>query len=147
MRINISICAVCNDHWTPKTKFESQLEAEAILVVISLIESGDVELISSESLLFEVARNPNQTRREYVLEVLRKTREFVELNEEIEKRAREFLTFGIKALDALHLASAEQVKADYFCTCDDKFLKKAKSIKVLKTTAVSPIQLIDEIEK
>jgi len=39
------------------------------------------------------------------------------------------------------------VKADYFCTCDDKFLKKAKSIKVLKTTAVSPIQLIDEIEK
>ncbi len=97
--------------------------------------------------LFEVARNPNQTRREYVLEVLRKTREFVELNEEIEKRAREFLTFGIKALDALHLASAEQVKADYFCTCDDKFLKKAKSIKVLKTTAVSPIQLIDEIEK
>ena len=107
----------------------------------------DVELISSESLLFEVARNPNQTRREYVLEVLRKTREFVELNEEIEKRAREFLTFGIKALDALHLASAEQVKADYFCTCDDKFLKKAKSIKVLKTTAVSPIQLIDEIEK
>ncbi len=123
------------------------MEAEAILVVISLIESGDVELISSESLLFEVARNPNQTRREYVLEVLRKTREFVELNEEIEKRAREFLTFGIKALDALHLASAEQVKADYFCTCDDKFLKKAKSIKVLKTTAVSPIQLIDEIEK
>ena len=116
-------------------------------MVISLIESGDIELISSESLLFEVARNPNQTRREYVLEVLRKTHEFVELNEEIEKRAREFSTFGIKALDALHLASAEQVKADYFCTCDDKFLKKAKSIKVLKTTAVSPIQLIDEIEK
>ncbi|MFQ5651635.1 MAG: PIN domain-containing protein, partial [bacterium] len=104
-------------------------------------------LISSEPLLFEIARNPHQTRREYVLQVLRKTREFVYVIEETEKRAREFSTFGINALDALHLASAEQVKADYFCTCDDKFLRKAKSIKDLKTTAVSPIELIDEIEK
>lgn len=146
MRIYLDLCSLQRPLDT-KDQTRIAVEAEAILVVISLIESGDVELISSESLLFEVTRNPNQTRREYVLEVLRKTREFVELNEEIEKRAREFLTFGIKALDALHLASAEQVKADYFCTCDDKFLKKAKSIKVLKTTAVSPIQLIDEIEK
>jgi len=146
MRIYLDLCSLQRPLDT-KDRIRIAVEAEAILVVISLIESGDVELISSESLLFEVARNPNQTRREYVLEVLRKTREFVELNEEIEKRAREFLTFGIKALDALNLASAEQVKADYFCTCDDKFLKKAKSIKVLKTTAVSPIQLIDEIEK
>jgi len=146
MRIYLDLCSLQRPLDT-KDQIRIAVEAEAILVVISLIESGNVELISSEPLLFEVARNPNQTRREYVLEVLRKTREFVELNEEIEKRAREFSTFGIKALDALHLASAEQVKADYFCTCDDKFLKKAKSIIDLKTTAVSPIELIDEIEK
>jgi predicted nucleic acid-binding protein len=146
MRIYLDLCSLQRPLDT-KDQIRIAVEAEAILSVISLFESGDVELISSESLLFEVARNPNQTRREYVLEVLRKTREFVEVNEEIEKRAREFSTLGIKALDALHLASAEQVKADYFCTCDDKFLKKAKSIKDLKTTAVSPIELIDEIEK
>ena len=105
MRIYLDLCSLQRPLDT-KDQTRIAVEAEAILVVISLIESGDVELISSESLLFEVTRNPNQTRREYVLEVLRKTREFVELNEEIEKRAREFLTFGIKALDALHLASA-----------------------------------------
>jgi predicted nucleic acid-binding protein len=32
--------------------------------------------------------------------------------------------YGIKPLDALHLASAESGKADYFCTCDDKIIKK-----------------------
>ncbi len=101
MRIYLDLCSLQRPLDT-KDQIRIAVEAEAILVVISLIESGDIELISSESLLFEVARNPNQTRREYVLEVLRKTREFVELNEEIEKRAREFLTFGIKALDALH---------------------------------------------
>ena len=146
MRIYLDLCSLQRPLDT-KDQIRIAVEAEAILVVISLIESGDVELISSEPLLFEVVRNPNQTRREYVLEVLRKTREFVELNEEIEKRAGEFSTYGIKALDALHLPSAEQAKADYFCTCDDKFLKEAKSIKDLKTTAISPIELIDEIEK
>jgi len=50
-------------------------------------------------------------------------------------------------LDALHLASAEIGHADYFCTCDDKLLKKAVSMQDLKTRFVSPIELIKEIEQ
>jgi predicted nucleic acid-binding protein len=45
------------------------------------------------------------------------------------------------------LASAEEAKVDYFCTCDDKFLKRAKAVQTLKTKVVSPIELIEEIEK
>ena len=54
---------------------------------------------------------------------------------------------GIKPLDALHLASAEEAQAVYFCTCDDKFLNRAKAVNDLKTKAVSPVELIEEIEK
>jgi predicted nucleic acid-binding protein len=50
-------------------------------------------------------------------------------------------------LDALHLASAEKGKADYFCTCDDKFLKKAKKISDLVIKVISPIELIEEIKE
>ena len=49
-------------------------------------------------------------------------------------------------MDALHLASAEIGNADYFCTCDDKFLKKIKKITDLKIQVGTPLELIEEIE-
>ena len=123
------------------------LEAEAILGVLKLCETGQVELMSSEALTFETAGIPNAIRQEYSWQALSKARWFVSLNDQIEQRAREFLTYNIKPLDALHLAMAEGGQADFFCTCDDRLLKKAKEIIDLKTRVVSPIELIDEVEK
>lgn len=86
-------------------------------------------------------------RKEYALEVLEKAGTFVTVNDQIEGRAKELEADGIKPLDALHLACAEGGLAEYFCTCDDGFLKKAKARTDLKTKAVSPIELIAEVEK
>jgi len=95
--------------------------------------------------MFETRKNPDASRREYAFEVLRQAKVFVHVNDEIENRAHELTKKGIKTLDALHLASAEHVGADYLCTTDDKFLKKTKTLKDLKTKVISPIQLIEEI--
>ena len=103
-------------------------------------------MLSSEVLLYEVKRNPKIVRREFGLGILSKANEFVNLSEMIEQRARVFEKAGIKPLDALHLASAEEAGSDYFCTCDDKFLKKIKRMSGLKTRAVSPLELIEELE-
>jgi len=103
-------------------------------------------LISSEILLFEIDQNPNRIRRDYALEVLSKAKTFVMLNEQVEERARGLERLGIKPLDALHLASAEAAQADYFCTCDDKLFRRARSIPDLKTRIISPIELVKEIE-
>lgn len=130
-----------------KNQIRIALEAEAILGVLSLCESGEIELVSSEVVLFEVERTPNIARREYAFEVLSKAKTFVVLNDEIESRAREFGISGIKPLDALHLASAEEAQSDYFCTCDDRLLGRLKNIKGLKTKVVSTLELIEEIEK
>lgn len=97
-------------------------------------------------LLYEVNRNPKTIRREFGLDVLSKASISLKLNEAIEQRAKTFGKIGIKPLDALHLASAEEAKADYFCTCDDQFLKKTKIISDLKLKAVSPIELIEVLE-
>ena len=113
--------------------------------MLSLCESGLIELISSEVLLFEINRNPNLTRREFGLEVLSNAKSFILLNEEIELRARELNKAGIKPLDALHLATAENCQADYFCTCDDKILKLMKSLEGKRIRVISPIKLIEEI--
>jgi hypothetical protein len=44
----------------------------------------------------------------------------------------------------LHLASAEEIKADYFCTCDDNFLKKAKKIEDLEIRVISLLEIVRE---
>ena len=146
MKIYLDTCSLQRP-LDSKNQIRIILEAEAVLGILALCESGKIELVSSEVLLFEIDRNPNMTRQEYALEVLSKAKTFVVLNEQMEKRAREFDALGIKPLDALHLASAEEAQADYFCTCDDKFLKRAKAVSGLKTRVVSPIELIEELEQ
>jgi len=45
------------------------------------------------------------------------------------------------------LASAVEAKADFFCTCDDKLLNKAKAVDTLQTKVVSPLELITEVAR
>ena len=113
--------------------------------ILSLVEANKVDLISSEILSFEINRNSNQIRKEYALEVISKAKDFVSVNPKIEKRSRELVDLGIHFLDAVHLASAEEAHVDYFCTCDDSFLKKAKKISGLKVKVVSPLELAEEL--
>jgi len=57
------------------------------------------------------------------------------------------MIFGIKPLDALHVAVAETGNADYFCTCDDRLLRNAKQVKDLMMKVANPVDLVQEIEK
>lgn len=93
----------------------------------------------------EVTQNPLVIRREYGESVLASANFHVIVNDEIERRAHEFVDSGIKPLDALHLASAEEAEADYFCTCDDRFLRLAKTVGVLKMRVVTPLELVEEL--
>jgi predicted nucleic acid-binding protein len=129
-----------------KSHIRIALEAEAILGAIILVEMGKFELISSETLLFEVQKTPNVHRQRYVLNLLNKGEIFIPLNDDIKKRAQVLNQMGIKPVDALHLASAEAASADYFCTCDDRFLKKAKKLTNHQLRVVSPLELIEEID-
>jgi predicted nucleic acid-binding protein len=130
-----------------KTQLRILLEAEAVLGLLAVIGSSEsIELVSSDALLFEIGRNPYLTRQEYALEAISKAKTFVALVPPIEERARELHQLGFKPLDALHLASAEAGHADFLCTCDDRFLRRAREIKGLATKVISPVELIGELE-
>lgn len=128
-----------------KAQLRIALEAEAVLGILSLVEANKADLVSSEILLFEINRNSNQIRRDYALEVVSKAKDFISMNSKIEKRSRELVDLGVHFLDAVHLASAENARADYFCTCDDGFLKKVRNIPNLKIKVVSPLELAEEL--
>jgi len=44
-----------------------------------------------------------------------------------------------------HLAAAIEGRADFFCTCDDRLLRRARALATLATRAVTPEELIAEM--
>jgi len=56
----------------------------------------------------------------------------VKLIDEIVQKAVILEKMGIKGMDALHLACAEEAKADFFLTCDEKIVKRYKGCLCVK---------------
>lgn len=121
------------------------VEAEAVLTILGLVEAGELDLLSSEALEFEMSSIPDRNRQARGLEILALADRTIELSAEVEALAARFSKRGVKPLDAIHVASACLAKASYFCTCDDKPLKKAKKLSTLDTKVASPLQLVAEV--
>lgn len=146
MKIYLDVCAIQRPLDTPN-QIRIALEAEAVLGILALCDAGRLELVSSEVLLYEIAQNPLPIRQEHANAVLSKAKYFVELSDEVKSRAAQLVRAGLKPLDALHVAVAEAGEADYFCTCDDQLLRKAKRVEGLRVKAISPVELVQEIEQ
>lgn len=146
MRIYLDCCSLQRP-FDDKSQPRIAIEAEAVLVILALCESGFLHLVSSGALLFEIGRIPDQTRKDDALAILNTiTKEYIELEPEHEVLARKLEASGLKPLDALHLAFASASKVDYFCTCDDRLLKNAKRFEELNTRVVTPTQLVMELD-
>jgi predicted nucleic acid-binding protein len=124
-----------------------QREAEAVLDVVELIEARKIELVSSAVLRVEHDRNRHPMRRVFTERVLSLASEELSILPEVEQRAESYLGFGLKGDDAMHLACAVQAGVDFFCTCDDRFLRRAKKADTGLTRAVSPLELIQEVKR
>jgi hypothetical protein len=146
MRIYLDMCSIqrpMDDHSQARVR----LEAEAVLGILSLCGTGEAELLDSDPLRFETERNPYANRRSFAEEALGCAVVFVTSTGVIQQRASGYIQAGMKPLDALHLASAVEADALYFCTCDDKLLRRAKEADTRATRPVSPLELIQEMKR
>jgi predicted nucleic acid-binding protein len=123
------------------------LEAEAVLVVLALCENNTLTLVSSDVIAFEVHQNPHLQRKTFVTGIIEQAQEVITLTQEITDRANVFEQQGIKAIDALHLATAEAASVDFFCTCDDRFYRRTKDVSALAIRVVTPLELAQEVIK
>lgn len=144
MRIYLDVCCLQRP-LDDRSQVRVNVEAEAVLAILHLVEAGQLRLLTSEVIQFEAGRVPSKERRDRVAEVVKLAWEMIELTDAIEMLADEIIKSGVKPLDALHLAAASAAAADYFCTCDDKLLKKALALTGLSTKVVSPLDLIAEV--
>ncbi|MBI2330949.1 MAG: PIN domain-containing protein [Chloroflexi bacterium] len=145
MKIYLDICAIQRP-LDSYSQIRIALEAEAVLGILALCDEGKLELVSSDILIYETEQNPLPIRQEHGFAVLAKAKTTITLTESAKTRSAELVRFGLKPIDALHVALAESIKVDYFCTCDDRLIKASKRINDLQVKIVSPLELIQEIE-
>lgn len=101
-------------------------ETQAVLSLLEGVSQGSWDMTSSEVLAYEINQISDSTRRFAVLRFLELATAFQPLSPEVETRAESLQKDGFKPFDALHLASAEAVKACVLLTTDDRFLRAAQ---------------------
>lgn len=118
-----------------------KLETEALFQILTDIDSGKFKLTVSEVTEIENSKNPDYLVKIRIDELISKADRKIKVNATTRKQARIFENAGLKGMDALHLAAAIQGKVDFFVTCDDFFLKKAK-----KVASNEAIEIMNPIE-
>lgn len=146
MRIYLDNCCLQRP-LDPQTQPRIRVETEAVFAVLALVQTQEVTLLSSEVLLFEIGRIPDDARQADSLSMLSLASEFLTLTSDVEALALSLEAQGLHSLDALHLACASQAQVDYFCTCDDKLLRKAGSVAGLNCQVISLLNLVVELSQ
>lgn len=146
MRIYLDTCAIqrpVDDSEEPRVV----LEANAVLELLSLVQSGKIELVGSVVLQVEHHHNPHLLRRRFAEQVLSLATVVVGVDEAVEATTAAFRAQGLKERDAAHLACAVRAGADFICTCDDRFLRRARTMDTGLTRAASPLELLQEVKR
>ena len=146
MRIYLDSCCLqrpFDDQTQPRIK----VEAEAVLAILASIQAGELLMLNSEALEYELSRIPDDVRRNEVMAVLALADERLEIDDATERLAEQLERRGLRSMDAVHLAIASTAKADFFCTCDDKLLRGSLAVSSLTCKVVTVLALVPEIAK
>lgn len=138
--------SVYNRPFDDQTQPRIWLETLAFSLILQMIEAGEIELIASSVVQYETRRNPFNDRVIWVNHVLTMASKLINLNSDIQQRATVLESQGIRPIDALHVASAEWSQADYLVTCDDRLIRRYRSIQEQKIMLCDPTQFIVEYQ-
>jgi predicted nucleic acid-binding protein len=114
------------------------------LAILAAAQVGDLVLVNSEVLEYEMGRIPDDQRRAEVTGMLALSKERIEITDAAERLAESLERRGIAPMDAVHLALASVARVDFFATCDDRLLRKAKGESGLDCKVVSALALVSE---
>jgi predicted nucleic acid-binding protein len=146
MRIYLDNCCL-NRPFDDQQQPRIRLESEAVLLILNYCEIGVHEWIGSDIIDFEIAQIEDEVRRSRLEFIRSYVKEHLAVKPAVEKRAEHFERWGIRGLDAYHLAVAEYGKVDVFLTTDDKLLKQAKYHKrEIHVRVENPLTWIKEVD-
>jgi predicted nucleic acid-binding protein len=126
MLIYLDMCCLKRP-FDDQSQVRIRLESEAVLGLLAL-ESKDARFVRSPALTLENSLNPVKERSTKVGLWLAAEPEIQFDAKILQARTTELIALGLKNFDAIHIAAAEQAKADVFASCDDRLLKAAARI-------------------
>ncbi len=146
-RIYLDVCCL-NRPFDDQTQPRIRLEAEAVLLILERIETGEWAWIGSDILSLEIVQTRDATRRARVQRLASLAEHPITTGPDETSRAEELERLGFHAMDALHLACAESGKVDVFLTTDDRLLRRARRLSSrLQVRVENPLTWLREIER
>ena len=143
-KVYLDACCL-NRPFDDQSQDRIHLEAEAVLLILTHVESGRWQWIGSEALSYEIRQTPDAERRQRVGLLTTAVSHTVLIEAAEEARARQLEVAGFHALDALHLACAESGAADVLLTTDDRFVRLAVRASIgLRIQVVNPLTWLQE---
>ncbi|MGA2269964.1 MAG: PIN domain-containing protein [Bryobacteraceae bacterium] len=145
MRLYLDACCL-NRLTDDQSQARVRNEADAVEGILRLVREGQATWVSSTALEIEISRNPDVDRRHDVAALLAFSNEVVVPLPRSAERAAFLQKLGFDTFDALHLASAEQGRADVFLTTDDGLLRRAaRHSNELRIRVQNPVSWYQEV--
>lgn len=117
-----------------------RIETEAVLYIQQKLIEDKIDLVWSYMLDYENNFNPFPERRISIESWKEYSQIDIKESNELLEYAKELFESGIKAKDALHIASAVTANCKYFITTDEDIIKKLINYKKIKI--INPAELI-----
>ena len=145
MKIYLDVCCL-NRPFDDHTQDKIRLESEAVVTILTNIESKKWQMIGSDIINYEISRILNPDRKKKVKIISKISTQHIKLNDSIINRARAIERCSIKSMDALHLASAEQGKIDILLTTDQDLIKKySQKSSIIRIKVQNPVNWLMEV--
>ena len=141
MRVYLDNCCY-NRPFDDQDQLKVRLETEAKLAVQRQMRSREIEYVWSDMLANEVEESSFWERRDRIEPWVLDAAEYVVTTPEVEHNAEAFKALGVKASDAIHLASAAFAHCDWFLTVDKGILKKLNHVGNMRVA--NPLEYIQE---
>jgi predicted nucleic acid-binding protein len=125
VKIYLDACCWCRP-FDDQMQSRVRLEAEAVLSIIANGRAGGFVLAGSEAIEFELSGITDADKFKKICSLYSATSERLLYTGETRTRALLFQQQGIKTLDSLHLALAEEYRQDILLTTDDAFIAAAE---------------------
>lgn len=118
------------------------MESEAVCAEIAMCLAGVHRWVSSDALQEELLSDPDNDRGGAMAAMLRFADERLTVDARSARMAEDFTAGGIGAMDAVHLALAEQGQCDVLLTTDDQFFRKAAALSSVHVKVENPTQWV-----
>ena len=141
MRVYLDNCCY-NRPFDQQTDLRIHLETVAKVRVQALMKRGAVEYAWSDALDYELGQSPNFQEPDMIAPWKANAVEMVSVDDVLICRGEEIERYGVKAMDAIHIACAEAASCDWFLTTDTGITKKLRTLG--KMRIANPVAFVVE---